>query len=152
MSELFREAFRANYAQQARRTLKEIGEYATSRNPEAIPRPTCPGLSKRSALKSPAGASYESTSDSSHRYKRLGFPSAICEASRNPDFGARKGHVSEDVIASCDEIDAEILRVLTEEFSWERRRVIAAMEAVMARAIRVSIHGAVKCAARRHAV
>ncbi len=33
MSELFREAFRTYYAQQARRTLEEIGEYAASRNP-----------------------------------------------------------------------------------------------------------------------
>lgn len=33
MSELFREAFRAYDAQQARKTLKEIGEYAASRNP-----------------------------------------------------------------------------------------------------------------------
>jgi hypothetical protein len=33
MSELFREAFRAYYALQARRTLEEIGEYAISRNP-----------------------------------------------------------------------------------------------------------------------
>ena len=33
MSELFREAFRTYYAQQARRTLDEIGEYAASRNP-----------------------------------------------------------------------------------------------------------------------
>ncbi|HWY21443.1 MAG TPA: ribbon-helix-helix protein, CopG family [Candidatus Acidoferrum sp.] len=33
MSELFREAFRSYYAQQARRTLEEIGEYAAARNP-----------------------------------------------------------------------------------------------------------------------
>jgi CopG family transcriptional regulator/antitoxin EndoAI len=33
MSELFREAFRTYYAQRARTTLEEIGEYATSRNP-----------------------------------------------------------------------------------------------------------------------
>jgi CopG family transcriptional regulator/antitoxin EndoAI len=33
MSELFREAFRTYYAQQARRTLMEIGEYANTRNP-----------------------------------------------------------------------------------------------------------------------
>lgn len=33
MSELFREAFRTYYAQQARLTLEEIGEYASSRNP-----------------------------------------------------------------------------------------------------------------------
>ncbi len=32
MSELFREAFRSYYAQQARRTLEEIGEYAARRN------------------------------------------------------------------------------------------------------------------------
>jgi len=33
MSELFREAFRTYYAQQARRSLEEIGGYAASRNP-----------------------------------------------------------------------------------------------------------------------
>jgi CopG family transcriptional regulator / antitoxin EndoAI len=33
MSELFREAFRAYYAQQARQTLEEIGQYAEARNP-----------------------------------------------------------------------------------------------------------------------
>jgi len=33
MSELFREAFRSYYAEQARRALQEIGEYAASRNP-----------------------------------------------------------------------------------------------------------------------
>jgi CopG family transcriptional regulator / antitoxin EndoAI len=33
MSELFREAFRSYYAEQARRTLEEIGEYAARRNP-----------------------------------------------------------------------------------------------------------------------
>jgi len=32
MSELFREAFRSYYAQQARHTQEEIGEYAASRN------------------------------------------------------------------------------------------------------------------------
>jgi CopG family transcriptional regulator/antitoxin EndoAI len=36
MSELFREAFRSYYAQQARRTLEEIGDYAASRNPGYI--------------------------------------------------------------------------------------------------------------------
>lgn len=33
MSELFREAFRTYSAQQARRTLDELGEYAEGRNP-----------------------------------------------------------------------------------------------------------------------
>jgi len=32
---------------------------------------------------------------------------------------------SEDVIATCDEIDAEIVRVLTEKFSWEQHRTRA---------------------------
>ncbi len=50
----------------------------------------------------------------------------------------------EDVIATCDEIDAEIARVLTEKFSWERHRVTSALEATLARGIRVKIRGAVK--------
>jgi uncharacterized protein len=29
--------------------------------------------------------------------------------------------MNEDVIATCDEIDAEIVRVLTEKFSWDHR-------------------------------
>jgi len=33
MSELFREAFRAYYAQQAHKALEEIGTYSASRNP-----------------------------------------------------------------------------------------------------------------------
>jgi predicted transcriptional regulator len=33
MSELFREAFRCYYAQDARKSLMEIGEYAQARNP-----------------------------------------------------------------------------------------------------------------------
>jgi CopG family transcriptional regulator / antitoxin EndoAI len=33
MSELFREAFRSYYAQDARKSLMEIGEYAETRNP-----------------------------------------------------------------------------------------------------------------------
>jgi uncharacterized protein len=52
--------------------------------------------------------------------------------------------MSEDVIATCDEIDAEILRVLTEKFSWEHYRATSALQAILARAIRVKIRGAVK--------
>ena len=33
MSELFREALRVYYAQQARMTMDEVGDYAASRNP-----------------------------------------------------------------------------------------------------------------------
>jgi putative PIN family toxin of toxin-antitoxin system len=52
--------------------------------------------------------------------------------------------MSEDVIASCQEIEAEILRVLTEKFLWEPNRGHAVLEAVLARAIRVQLRGTVK--------
>ncbi len=48
------------------------------------------------------------------------------------------------MIATCDEIDAEILRVLTEKFSWEQRRATSSLQAILARCIRVKIRGAVK--------
>jgi CopG family transcriptional regulator / antitoxin EndoAI len=46
MSELFREAFRAYYAQQARKTLEEIGEYAAGRNPSRYSDADVPRLIK----------------------------------------------------------------------------------------------------------
>ena len=52
--------------------------------------------------------------------------------------------MSEDVIATCDEIDTEIVRVLTEKFSWEQHRAISALQAILARGVRVKIGGAVK--------
>jgi predicted nucleic acid-binding protein len=52
--------------------------------------------------------------------------------------------MSEDVVATCDEIDAEIVRVLTENFSWEQHRATSALQAILARSIRVKIRGAVK--------
>ena len=52
--------------------------------------------------------------------------------------------MSEDVIATCDEIDAEIVRVLTEKFAWEQHRAISALEAIQARGVRVKIRGTVK--------
>lgn len=50
----------------------------------------------------------------------------------------------EDVIATCDEVDAEIVRVLTEKFSWERHRATAALQAIQARGIRIKIRGTVR--------
>ena len=47
-------------------------------------------------------------------------------------------------MVTCDEIDAEIVRVLTEKFSWERHRATLALQAILARGIRVKIRGAVK--------
>jgi putative PIN family toxin of toxin-antitoxin system len=52
--------------------------------------------------------------------------------------------MSEDVIASCREIEAEILRVLTDKFAWESTRARAALDIVLARAIRVQLRGTVK--------
>jgi len=52
--------------------------------------------------------------------------------------------MSEDVIASCREIETEILRVLTDKFSSESTRARAALDAVLARAIRVRLRGTVK--------
>lgn len=44
MSELFREAFRAYSAQQARRALDELGEYAAGRNPQGYTEADVPRL------------------------------------------------------------------------------------------------------------
>ena len=52
--------------------------------------------------------------------------------------------MSEDMIGSCNEIEPEILRVLTEKFSWEPARVRYALEAVLARAVHVQLRGTVK--------
>lgn len=52
--------------------------------------------------------------------------------------------MSEDVIASCREIEAEILRVLTAKFAWESTRARAALDTVLARAVRVQLRGTVK--------
>jgi uncharacterized protein len=52
--------------------------------------------------------------------------------------------MSEDIIASCPEIEVEIWRVLTEKFLWKADRVHAALEAILARSIRVRLRGTVK--------
>src|ERR1022692_4952885 len=44
MSELFREAFRTYSAQQAQRTLDELGEYAAGRNPKGYTEADVPRL------------------------------------------------------------------------------------------------------------
>jgi hypothetical protein len=51
--------------------------------------------------------------------------------------------MSEDVIATCPEIQGEILRILTEKFLWEPNRAHDALEVVLARAIRVRLRGTV---------
>ncbi len=52
--------------------------------------------------------------------------------------------MSEDVIATCFEIEAEIVRVLTVKFRWTPGRVDAALQAVLARAVSVHLRGTVK--------
>jgi metal-responsive CopG/Arc/MetJ family transcriptional regulator len=59
MSELFREAFRTYYAQQARRELNEIGEYAATRNP-GYTEADVPGLIKEVRSRKTARASARS--------------------------------------------------------------------------------------------
>jgi uncharacterized protein len=52
--------------------------------------------------------------------------------------------MSEDITATCLEIESEILRVLTRKFQWEPNRAHAALEAVLTRAINVRLRGTVK--------
>ncbi|MGB7190895.1 MAG: putative toxin-antitoxin system toxin component, PIN family [Acidobacteriaceae bacterium] len=48
-----------------------------------------------------------------------------------------------DTIATCDEIDAEVARVLEGGFGWKPERVSFVLGGVLERAIRVRIHGTV---------
>ena len=52
--------------------------------------------------------------------------------------------MSEDIIATCPEIEAQILRVLTQKFLWEPNRAYSAMDGVLTRAIQVRVRGTVK--------
>ena len=86
-------------------------------------------------------------------------------------FAARQGTptralekaVNEETIATSDEIDAELFRILTEKFNWTQQRVTAALKRMLERSIRVILHGTVhlcrdpaddmflECAERAHA-
>lgn len=48
-----------------------------------------------------------------------------------------------DTIATCDEMYAEIRRVLEEGFGWNPERVSFALDGALERAIRIKIHGTV---------
>jgi putative PIN family toxin of toxin-antitoxin system len=68
-----------------------------------------------------------------------------------------------DVIATCDEIESEIARILLHKFRWNAVLVREALDFMGARSIRVKIHGTVsvcrdpddnkilECAERAHA-
>jgi uncharacterized protein len=50
--------------------------------------------------------------------------------------------VSENhIFATCDEMDAEIRRVLTEKFDWQADLAQAALDRVMRRSLRVKLQG-----------
>ena len=53
MSELFREAFRTYSAQEARRTLAELGDYAAGRNPKDYTEADVPRLIKQVRAETP---------------------------------------------------------------------------------------------------
>jgi uncharacterized protein len=71
--------------------------------------------------------------------------------------------VNGDIIATCDEIDAELVRVLTEKFHWNPQSVREALQRMLERSIRVTLHSTVhlcrdpsddkflECAERAHA-
>jgi len=60
-----------------------------------------------------------------------------------PTLALEKAMVG-DVIATCEPMEAELLRVLIEKFRWEADRAVAAMHMILARSLRVRIHGTVK--------
>ena len=109
----------------------------------ATPRPMCPDSSNRCVLRSRAVAGYGLTGDRRHRYKRLDSALQFAKRRGTPTLALEKA-MSEDVIATCDEIDAEIVRVLTEKFSWNQHRATSALQAILSCGIRVKIRGTVK--------
>jgi hypothetical protein len=73
MSELFREAFRTYSAQQARRTLDELGEYAAGRNPKGYTEADVPRLIKEVRAEKPRRR-VRSNGGSSSSTQTSGFP------------------------------------------------------------------------------
>ncbi len=51
--------------------------------------------------------------------------------------------MTEDVIATCKEIEDEITRVLTEKFRWEIARTQAALRSILARSIQIELNGSI---------
>lgn len=52
--------------------------------------------------------------------------------------------ITEDLIATCDEIEDEILRVLTEKFEWSRSRAHDVIERILLRSIHLTLTGNVR--------
>lgn len=52
--------------------------------------------------------------------------------------------MSEDLIATCEEIEEEILGVLVDKFTWHQSRARLTLKKVLARSLSVTIEGAVR--------
>ena len=52
--------------------------------------------------------------------------------------------MSDDVIATCTEIEDEVYRVLTKKFQWHAAYAQTALDTVLARAVRVRLRGTVQ--------
>jgi uncharacterized protein len=59
-----------------------------------------------------------------------------------PSWALEKA-VNEDMIATADEIDAELVRVLTERFRWTNQLAEAALRRMLEHSIRITLHGTV---------
>ncbi len=68
-----------------------------------------------------------------HFAKRFGVPTQALERA-----------IQTDTIAICPEMESEILRVLTQKFSWKQSRAEYILSAALNRALRVTIDGTVK--------
>lgn len=51
--------------------------------------------------------------------------------------------MNDDVVATCDQIETELLRVLTQRFHWSPNRAKATIQVAFERAVRVEIFGTV---------
>jgi len=70
--------------------------------------------------------------------------SALHFAGRNaiPAFALERA-VNIEVLATCDEIDAEISRILIERFRWPQHRVESELRIMFRRSIRVTLYNTV---------
>jgi len=68
-----------------------------------------------------------------HFAKNSGTPAQALDKANN-----------EDMIATCDEADAEVLRVLREKFGWNPQLARAALKLMLRRSTRVALRGTVK--------
>ncbi len=61
-----------------------------------------------------------------------------------PPRKALEKAMRDDLIATCEEIEAEVLRTLTTRFDWPKAYAQNAIEAMLLKAIRVRLSGGIK--------